>query len=143
MFAHWQVKNKQTLFKTSLFTSVLIMSREKVFKILCQLGRRLQELCESRGGRPGLPSLIVLMVSVDVKQHLKKAETLLTAIQVQPTVQNHLLSVNSGTIEVRLVVHGRGKTKSEKGSGKSLKHVGATILLSDCTSVAEPQVSSC
>ena len=27
---------------------------------------------ESPGGRPGLPSLIVLMVSVDVKQHLKK-----------------------------------------------------------------------
>ena len=30
---------------------------------------RAQELCESRGGRPGLPSLISLMVSVDVKQH--------------------------------------------------------------------------
>ena len=28
---------------------------------------RAQELCESRGGRPGLPSLISLMVSVDVK----------------------------------------------------------------------------
>ena len=27
-----------------------------------------QELCESRDGRPGLPSLS-LMVSVDVKQH--------------------------------------------------------------------------
>ena len=31
-------------------------------------GLRAQELCESRGGRPGLPSLISLMVSVDVKQ---------------------------------------------------------------------------
>ena len=30
---------------------------------------RAQELCGSRGGRPGLPSLINLMVSVDVKQH--------------------------------------------------------------------------
>ena len=30
---------------------------------------RAQELCESRAGRPGLPSLISLMVSVDVKQH--------------------------------------------------------------------------
>ena len=30
---------------------------------------RAQELCESRGGRPGLPSLISLMISVDVKQH--------------------------------------------------------------------------
>ena len=31
--------------------------------------RRVQELCESRGGRPGLPVLMSLMVSVDVKQH--------------------------------------------------------------------------
>ena len=30
---------------------------------------RVQELCESRGGRPGLPVLTSLMVSVDVKQH--------------------------------------------------------------------------
>ena len=28
-----------------------------------------QELCENRGGRPGLPVLMNLMVSVDVKQH--------------------------------------------------------------------------
>ena len=28
-----------------------------------------QELCESRGGRPGLSVLMSLMVSVDVKQH--------------------------------------------------------------------------
>ena len=28
-----------------------------------------QEPCESRGGHPGIPSLIVPMVSVDVKQH--------------------------------------------------------------------------
>ena len=33
---------------------------------------RAQELCESRGGRPGLPVLNTPMVSVDVKQHLKK-----------------------------------------------------------------------
>ena len=30
---------------------------------------RVQELCESRGGRPGLLVLMSLMVSVDVKQH--------------------------------------------------------------------------
>ena len=30
---------------------------------------RVQELCESRGGHPGLSVLISLMVSVDVKQH--------------------------------------------------------------------------
>ena len=35
---------------------------------------RAQELCESRGGRPGLPSLISLMVSGDVKQHGNSAE---------------------------------------------------------------------
>ena len=29
---------------------------------------------ESPGGRPGLQSLIVLVVSVDAKQHLKKTE---------------------------------------------------------------------
>ena len=30
---------------------------------------RVQELCESRGGRPGLPVLMSLTVSVDIKQH--------------------------------------------------------------------------
>ena len=30
---------------------------------------RARQLCESRGGRAGLPSIIVLMVSVDLKQH--------------------------------------------------------------------------
>ena len=30
---------------------------------------RVQELCESRGGRPGLPVLMSLTASVDVKQH--------------------------------------------------------------------------
>ena len=33
---------------------------------------RAQELCESRGGRPGLPVPNKPTVSVDVKQHLKK-----------------------------------------------------------------------
>ena len=28
-----------------------------------------KEMCESRGGHPGLPVLISLMVSVDIKQH--------------------------------------------------------------------------
>ena len=28
-----------------------------------------QELCENRGGSPGLPVLMSLTVSVDVKQH--------------------------------------------------------------------------
>ena len=33
------------------------------------LNNRAQELCESRGGCPGIPSLIYRTVSVDVKQH--------------------------------------------------------------------------
>ena len=33
------------------------------------LAGRVQELCESRDGRPVLPSLIIRTVSVDVKQH--------------------------------------------------------------------------
>ena len=35
--------------------------------------KQAQELCESRGGRPGLPSLISRTVSVDVKQHSAKS----------------------------------------------------------------------
>ena len=33
------------------------------------LAGRVQELCESRGGRPGLPVLMSLMGSVDLTQH--------------------------------------------------------------------------
>ena len=33
------------------------------------MSSRARELCGSRGGRPRLPSLISLVVSVDVKQH--------------------------------------------------------------------------
>ena len=35
---------------------------------------RAQELCDSRGGRPALPSLISLMISVGVKQRLGEKE---------------------------------------------------------------------
>ena len=38
-----------------------------LYRSRCYL--RVQELCESRGGRPGLPVLMSLTVSVDVKQH--------------------------------------------------------------------------
>ena len=38
--------------------------RKKIIKIII-----VQELCESRGGRPGLSVLNSLMVSVDVKQY--------------------------------------------------------------------------
>ena len=41
-----------------------------------QLQCRAQELGESRGGRPGLPSLISLMVSVDIKYHDRRTAVL-------------------------------------------------------------------
>ena len=37
---------------------------------------RAQELCESRGGRPGLPVPNKPMVSVDVKHYERRSETL-------------------------------------------------------------------
>ena len=37
-----------------------------------------QELCESRGGRPGLSVLTSLLVSVDVKKLLNRASALVT-----------------------------------------------------------------
>ena len=37
--------------------------------LLSIISIRVQELCESRGGRPGLSVLMSLTVSVDVKQH--------------------------------------------------------------------------
>ena len=37
-----------------------------------------QELCESRGGRPGLSVLTSLLVSVDIKDLLKRASALVT-----------------------------------------------------------------
>ena len=40
----------------------------KAFNVRVHVAR-VQELCESRGGRPGLSVLTSLMVSVDVKQY--------------------------------------------------------------------------
>ena len=52
---HRQNKNKKWTFVT-------------VF-LFCFVFVRVQELCESRGGRPGISVLMSLTVSVDVKQH--------------------------------------------------------------------------
>ena len=45
----------------------------KVLKVVCWAGsvpaHIVQELCESRGGRPGLSVLTSLLVSVDVKNY--------------------------------------------------------------------------
>ena len=46
---------------------------------------RVQNLCESRGGRPGLPVLMSLMVSVDVKQRWTISE-LRSCVKVEVAV---------------------------------------------------------
>ena len=38
----------------------------------CELAFRAQDLCESRGGRPGLPVPNKSTVSVDIKQHFNQ-----------------------------------------------------------------------
>ena len=38
-------------------------------RVALSLQTRVEELCESRGGRPGLSVLTSIMVSVDVKQY--------------------------------------------------------------------------
>ena len=45
---------------------------------LATLFHIVQELCESRGGRPGLSVLTSLLVSVDVKNYLNRASALVT-----------------------------------------------------------------
>ena len=47
---------------------------------------RAQELCESRGGRPGLPVLMSLMVSVDVKQHFNQLLAALASVDFKQNV---------------------------------------------------------
>ena len=47
----------------SLVTDAILIFRRQ------SLGYIVQELCESRGGRPGLSVLMNLMVSVDIKQY--------------------------------------------------------------------------
>ena len=50
-----------------LVFGVYVLSENR--SISKQVGHRLVHGRESRGGRPGLPVLMSLMVSVDVKQH--------------------------------------------------------------------------
>jgi len=47
-----------------------------MFAYLLLQSFRAQEPCESRGGHPGLPVLLSLVVSVDVKQHSDAATEL-------------------------------------------------------------------
>ena len=50
--------------------SLLYKERERESPIKRERGNDIvQELCESRGGRPGLSVLTSLLVSVDVKQY--------------------------------------------------------------------------
>ena len=49
-----------------MLSSTVFLDRGRSIKVVVN---SVQELCESRGGRPGLPDLMSLVVSVDVKQH--------------------------------------------------------------------------
>ena len=51
------------------FTDKTKTKNERSLQCFCFVFIRVQELCESRGGRPGLSVLMSLTVSVDVKQH--------------------------------------------------------------------------
>ena len=56
--------------------SLKIVTLKAVQEFNAQVTRyRAQELCESRGGRPGLPSLISLRFLWDVKQHFNRHVT--------------------------------------------------------------------
>ena len=77
---------------------------------------RVQALCESRGGRPGLPVLMSLMVSVDVKQ-------------IEPCLRTgHSLSLvcqpTSGDIKLYIIIIERksvaelGQELCESGGGR-------------------------
>ena len=53
----------------SLMVSVDVKHHVYLSVLLLSTPVRVQELCESRGGRPGLSVLMSLTVSADVKQH--------------------------------------------------------------------------
>ena len=57
------------LVKNDFLTWMFVCCRCTFNDVLWLAWIRSQELCESRGGRPGLPSLKKPTVSVDVKQH--------------------------------------------------------------------------
>ena len=55
--------------RASLISPHKILCSVLLLLLLLKMIIRVQELCESRNGRPGLPVLMNLTVSVDVKQH--------------------------------------------------------------------------
>ena len=54
-----------------MYGAVLVLHLQLRVKKLCSdlAVHRVQELCESQGGHPGLSFLTSLMVSVDIKQY--------------------------------------------------------------------------
>ena len=90
---------------------IIIKCRVKVplsFQVTCHLmfegdcrpAIRAQELCESRGGRPGLPSLISFTVSVDVQQHSTR-----TCKNYRPVSDLQFLSKLLGKVVSNLVFY--------------------------------------
>ena len=72
---------------------------------------RVQELCEGRGGRPGLSVLMSLTVSVDVKQHWTMLRhwsqfvpNMSTDIRGHEALHHHQMSISEGTVRGRAVL---------------------------------------
>ena len=59
---HWQPTR-------SIYRLKALLQEDNECRSRTDQSSRVQELCESRGGRPGFPILMSLTVSVDVKQH--------------------------------------------------------------------------
>ena len=79
-----------------------------------------QELCEGRGGRPGLSVLMSLLVSVDVKAVLNHASALVSACPCQPAsedTQQHYLP--NYLFSVRGVEWGGGCWEARREERKS------------------------
>ena len=72
---------------------------------------RAQELCETRGGRPGLPSLISLRV-VDVKQHSTNPDSrFATESRVRISFHSHESSVAMEIASGLIFIFRSGKTR--------------------------------
>ena len=70
-----------------------LLNRTETLSYLNCVKIRVQELCESGGGRPGLPVLMSLTISEDVKQHrtmLRRLSLMSTDIRGHEALHHHM-----------------------------------------------------
>ena len=93
------------------------------------VGNIRQLLCESRGGRPyGSQSLIVLMVSVDVKRHLKKTSANFASAFLSFSSTS---SVQFSSVQLRVDFRSSGKAciiGTQSQSGKSMPNISWNLV---------------